>query len=75
LKALILEQKIMRIFRNGSLRQFVGLVYLALSFGWGAAANAGTWWDKHWTVRKQLTVDTSVAGVPISDPIERQRYW
>jgi biopolymer transport protein ExbB len=59
----------MRISKNGNLRRFVCLICLVLSFGWGAAANAGTWWDKHWTVRKQITIDTSAAGVPISDPI------
>jgi biopolymer transport protein ExbB len=35
----------------------------------GAAAQAGTWWNKDWTIRKQITIDTSVAGVAISDPI------
>jgi biopolymer transport protein ExbB len=59
----------MRIFKNGNLRQFVGLAGLAFLLGCDAAANAGTWWDKKWTVRKQITIDTSAAGVPISDPI------
>jgi biopolymer transport protein ExbB len=35
----------------------------------GLASEAGTWWDKKWTVRKQITVDTSAAA--IADPIGR----
>jgi biopolymer transport protein ExbB len=32
-------------------------------------ANARAWWDGEWTLRKQVTVDTSGTGVPISDAI------
>lgn len=34
----------------------------------GATAHAGDWWDKEWTVRKKITVDTA-KGAPISEPI------
>jgi biopolymer transport protein ExbB len=27
------------------------------------------WWNKNWTVRKKITIDTSTAGVAINDPV------
>jgi biopolymer transport protein ExbB len=33
------------------------------------ANNAGAWWNKEWTIRKRIDIDTTTAGVPISDPI------
>src|SRR5262245_21739235 len=45
-------------------------VLLCLAFC-GMAANAGTWWNKQWTVRKQITIDTSATGVAINDPARK----
>ena len=36
-----------------------------------AAAHAGTWWQKDWPYRKQLTIDTTSKGVQVSQPIGR----
>jgi biopolymer transport protein ExbB len=33
------------------------------------ASPARAWWNSEWTLRKQVTVDTSGSGVPISDPL------
>ncbi len=33
------------------------------------ASPAGAWWDSEWTLRKQVVLDTTGTGVPISDPI------
>jgi biopolymer transport protein ExbB len=33
------------------------------------ANNAGAWWNKEWTIRKKIEIDTTTAGTPISDPI------
>ena len=33
------------------------------------AANAGDWWNKEWTVRKKLTIDTTANGGKIDGPI------
>lgn len=30
---------------------------------------ADSWWNKEWTIRKKITVDTTATGVPITDPI------
>jgi biopolymer transport protein ExbB len=35
------------------------------------AAQAGTWWQKEWPYRKQLTIDTTSKGVPVSQTIGR----
>ncbi|MEO6054697.1 MAG: DUF2341 domain-containing protein [Chthoniobacterales bacterium] len=32
-------------------------------------ATAHAWWDKEWTVRKKITLDTSSKGAEITDPI------
>ncbi len=33
------------------------------------AARAESWWDSEWTLRKQITVDTSATGVAIADSV------
>lgn len=38
-----------------------------LTFGFLEPANA--YWDKEWTVRKEITIDLGAAGTPITDPI------
>lgn len=44
------------------------LVVAAAVFLAGASP-ARAWWNSEWTLRKQVTVDTSGSGVPISDPL------
>ena len=35
-----------------------------------AATSAhASWWNKDWTIRKKIEIDTSTAGAPIADPI------
>jgi biopolymer transport protein ExbB len=34
-----------------------------------AANNAHAWWNKEWTIRKKIDIDTSTAGAPIADQI------
>src|ERR1700730_13928 len=35
-----------------------------------AANNAqASWWNKEWTIRKKIDLDTTTAGAPIADPI------
>ena len=34
-----------------------------------AADNAQAWWNKEWTIRKKIEIDSSTAGVPIADQI------
>lgn len=31
--------------------------------------DANGWWNKDWTIRKKITIDTSAQGVPIAEPI------
>lgn len=52
-----------------NLRWLLRLVLFSCFVLSGVVAEAGTWWNKQWAVRKQITVDTSAAGVPIGDPI------
>ena len=33
------------------------------------ANTAHAWWNKEWTIRKKIDIDTSTAGAPIADPI------
>jgi biopolymer transport protein ExbB len=33
------------------------------------ANNASAWWNKEFTIRKRIDIDTSTAGAPIADPI------
>jgi biopolymer transport protein ExbB len=42
------------------------LIVLALLF---STSQARAWWDREWTVRKKITIDTTATGVPISEPI------
>src|SRR6516165_241233 len=28
-----------------------------------------SWWNKEWTIRKRIDIDTTTAGAPIADPI------
>src|SRR5262249_33599265 len=28
------------------------------------------WWNKEWTIRKKIDIDTTTAGAPIADPID-----
>jgi biopolymer transport protein ExbB len=41
----------------------IGVLLLA------GTAQAGTWWNSEWTVRKKITLDTTATGVAITDPI------
>jgi biopolymer transport protein ExbB len=38
-------------------------------FAWSQMAQASTWWSKEWTLRKEITVDTTATGMAIADPI------
>jgi biopolymer transport protein ExbB len=38
-------------------------------FVWSQMAQASTWWNKEWTLRKEITVDTTTTGAAITDPI------
>ena len=49
----------MRKFDLKTLQKAFILVMLVCMCLGGAAAKAGTWWNKEWTVRKQITIDTS----------------
>src|SRR6266478_1848910 len=42
---------------------------LAAILLFGTAAQAGTWWNAEWTIRKKITIDTSSAAGNISEPI------
>jgi biopolymer transport protein ExbB len=33
------------------------------------ANSAHAWWDKEWTIRKRIDIDTTTAGAPIAEPI------
>jgi biopolymer transport protein ExbB len=35
----------------------------------GAVPNVQAWWNKDWTIRKKIELDTTTAGAPIADPI------
>jgi biopolymer transport protein ExbB len=43
------------------------LASLFALMAWAAPARA--WWDGDWTIRKQITLDTTASGVAIQDPI------
>jgi biopolymer transport protein ExbB len=45
-------------------RAFLTTLVLAVS-----VSSATAWWDKEWTIRKKITIDTSAAGAAITDPI------
>src|ERR1700760_140406 len=34
-----------------------------------ANSASAKWWDKEWTIRKRIDIDTSTAGAAIADPI------
>jgi biopolymer transport protein ExbB len=52
--------------RRGSL--VPGLLLAGLAFlAWASPARA--WWDGDWTLRKQITLDTTSSGSAIADPI------
>ena len=36
-----------------------------------AAAEASSWWQKDWTFRREITIDTTSKGAPLSGPIDR----
>jgi biopolymer transport protein ExbB len=59
----------MRKFDSKTSNQIFRFLLLSCMLFCGVAAQAGTWWDKHWTMRKRVTIDTSAAGVPIGEPI------
>ena len=42
------------------------LVGLALFL---SSHSAHAWWNKEWTIRKRIDIDTTTAGAPIADPI------
>src|SRR5438270_11152895 len=44
-------------------------IFLLLLLLLGASAQAKDWWDKEWTMRKKLTIDTTDKGAPVADPI------
>jgi biopolymer transport protein ExbB len=60
-------QKIMNLLKPIRLNRGlpVIIVFLILSQG----AQASTWWNDAWTIRKQITLDTTATGAPIADPI------
>lgn len=42
---------------------------LLLLFLLCANSARASWWNKEWTIRKKIDIDTSTAGAPIADPI------
>src|SRR5689334_20439740 len=44
------------------------LLFGALLLLFANSANA-SWWNKEWTIRKRIEIDTTPAGSPIADPI------
>ncbi|MEO0030992.1 MAG: hypothetical protein RIS94_750 [Pseudomonadota bacterium] len=51
-----------------ALRSLAALLCLLLA---GLATPASAWWNKDWTYRKAVTVDTSTTGANVSGPIGR----
>jgi len=49
-----------------SFRSIVQVAAVLLILG---AVDARAWWNKEWTIRKRIDIDTSTAGAPIADPI------
>jgi len=45
----------------------IAIVAAVLVFAWPNTAQA--WWDKEWTVRKKIDIDTSTNGAVIGDPV------
>jgi biopolymer transport protein ExbB len=43
------------------------LIGLVAGFTWSGTAQA--WWNHDWTIRKKITIDTTVTGGAITDPI------
>ena len=37
--------------------------------GWLRADDGPPWWDKQWTVRKKIVLDTTSAGAPLTEPV------
>lgn len=50
------------------LKRLVALFFLVFA---GMASPAMAWWQKDWTYRKEVTVDTTATGVNVSGPIGR----
>ena len=48
------------------MRQLQSIAFLLLL---APLAQASTWWNKEWTLRKEITIDTTTTGVSIADPI------
>ncbi|HXY60076.1 MAG TPA: DUF2341 domain-containing protein, partial [Chthoniobacterales bacterium] len=51
-----------------STRVFGGLLLVALLIAVPSNAHA-SWWNKDWTIRKKIDIDTTTAGAPIADQI------
>ncbi|HXY60605.1 MAG TPA: DUF2341 domain-containing protein, partial [Chthoniobacterales bacterium] len=51
------------------IRSFRSIVQVAAVLLILGAVDAQAWWNKEWTIRKRIDIDTSTAGAPIADPI------
>jgi biopolymer transport protein ExbB len=58
------------LFRRSS-RVLKSLAMLACLVATGIATPASAWWNKDWTYRKAVTVDTTTTGANVSGPIGR----
>jgi biopolymer transport protein ExbB len=53
-----------------SLRALLPALAAILSLaGVARAGDKSTWWNDEWTIRKKITVDTTVSGANVADPI------
>src|SRR5689334_14001239 len=50
-----------------STSSLIAMVTAVLVFASSNSAHA--WWNKEWTVRKKIDIDTSANGAPIADPV------
>jgi biopolymer transport protein ExbB len=48
---------------------FIRTTLLAATAFVSVTANSHAWWNKDWTARKSITIDTSKTGFEISDPV------
>jgi biopolymer transport protein ExbB len=60
-------QKIMNLLK--AIRLGRGLPAIIVFLILSQAAQASTWWNDAWTIRKQITLDTTATGAAIADPI------
>ena len=45
------------------------LLPFVLAMSIAGTADAASWWNKNWTARKKVTIDTTASGAAITDPI------